>query len=422
MLYYFFLAFCLLLPFQFALNPAPGIDLAVVRVIIPALSLWLCYDLFKNKKMAEFSDRTTFFLLSLLALSVFSLLFSQNLAWSLRKLAFLFSIAPVYFIAIHACDLPRKIRAALSFLVLGATAVATVGIFQFFSQFIFGIEKTYSFLANSIIPFFLGKSFSAEVLAYPSWLVNSGGTTYMRAFAIFPDPHMFSYYMGMLLPWSLALCATTKNHKGLFFFSSAALAMADVLSFTRGGYIALIVSAVLVLPLVPKTAAKKILIGAAAAVFVLVVSPSSPVTERLGSSFDVNEGSNQARLNNWQQALAVIRNNPLGTGIGTYSLAVDPAASYREPIYAHNLYLDIAAELGIFTVFIFLALLGLSLKNFWKAARSNSFYAAGFASLVVFSTHSLVENPMYSVHILPLFFIVIALSVSINNYAKNIQS
>lgn len=140
------------------------------------------------------------------------------------------------------------------------------------------------------------------------------------------------------------------------------------------------------------------------------------------SSFDTQEGSNKARISNWQQALEVIKNHPLGVGIGMYSLEIDPSAEYREPIYAHNLYLDIAAEFGIPAVIIFVMLLFFAGKNFWQATRKQPFFAAGVASIAIFSVHSLVENPLYSVHVLPLILIIIALSTTLNQHEKIINN
>ena len=145
--------------------------------------------------------------------------------------------------------------------------------------------------------------------------------------------------------------------------------------------------------------------------FILV--PHNPVSGRFMSSFDTQEGSNQARISNWRQALNIIASHPFGTGIGTYSLEIDPSATYREPIYAHDLYLDIAAELGIISVFVFIIILCFSFKNFWEAGKKKSFFIAGVASITVFGVHSLVESPLYSIHILIVFLIIIALGSAI---------
>jgi O-antigen ligase len=410
MLYNIFLIFCAFLPLQFALNPTAGVDLAIVRVIVPALFLGWIFWTKKNKLPLLEKNKVTYLIIIFLLLAVFSLSFSHNLSWSLRKLAFLFSLAPIYFVTVSLLNTKNKMRGALAALVGGAAVVAFLGIIQFSAQFIFGIDAVYVFLAQNIAPFFLGNSFAQTVLAYPSWLVNSEGATYMRAIATFPDPHMFAYYLGMLAPWSIVLWATTQSHKKLFFFSSALLIITDILTFTRGGYIALIAAAVVILPLVSKSAAKKVLAGAAIFVLLFVFAPHNPVAGRFLSSFDLQEGSNQGRIANWQQALSVIAAHPFGVGIGMYPLTVDPNADYREPIYAHNLYLDLATELGLVAAFVFLALLFFAFRYFWQSAKKQPFFVAGVASLTVFAVHSLVENPLYSVHILPLILIIIAMS------------
>ena len=419
MLYNIFFLFCLLLPFQFALNPAEGIDLAIVRVIIPFIFLlWMFFDAKKDSWLFK-KNKIGYLLITFILLAIFSLSFSHNIYWSLRKLLFLLSLAPVYFVAVSVFSKKSQQRKTIIALVLGTAVIAFFGIIQFFSQFVFGIDTIYSFLAKHIMPFFLGYSFSEEVLKYPSWLVNSGGITYMRAFANFPDPHMFSYYMEMLLPFSLALWATTTSHKKLFLLSSFFIILADILTFTRGSYIALISGALIILPIVSKNTAKKLLLGVILFACLIIAVPNNPVGERFVSSFDTQEGSNQARISNWQQALSVIVNHPSGVGIGMYPLEIKPNADYREPIYAHNLYMDIASELGIISAIVFIAILFYVLIIFWKKAREDNFFMAGVSCITIFAVHSLVENPLYSVHILVLLLIIIALGSVIKQYEKN---
>ncbi|EKE19476.1 MAG: polysaccharide polymerase [uncultured bacterium] len=415
---YFLMLFCVFLPFQFALNPREGIDLAIVRIIIPLVFLIWMLSKFKNKERFFTCSTQTWLLLLFFFLAFFSLIFSSNISWSIRKLLFLLSIAPIYFISISVFKNDKLQRLILFSFIVGASLLSWVAILQFASQFIFSIDHVYSFLAN-ISPFFLGNSFSTAVLAYPSWLVNVGGITYMRAIAVFPDPHMLSYYLEMLLPWSIALWATTQKNRTWLLICVLSLLLANILTFTRGSYIALIAGSLIVLPLVTKKTALKIIIGAIFFLFLTTVTPHDPVTERLASSFDVQEGSNQERLSNWKQSLVIIANHPFGVGIGAYSLAVKSTANYREPIYAHNLYLDIAAELGIFASLVFIALLLTALKNFWIASKTQPFFIAGVASVIIFSVHSLVENPLFSVHVLPLFLIILALSSSIKPNKEN---
>lgn len=417
-IYWLLLFFCAWLPFQFALNPTAGIDLASARVFISLLFIFLLTKSGIKKLLIDF-DNTTKLILIFTLLAFFSISYSQNIAWSLRKILFILSILPAYFIALSVFRNKIYHKKIIASLVTGATLLAVISLVQFFSQFIFGIESVYSFLANNVTPFFLGNSFSKTVLAYPSWLVNSGGVTYMRAVGTFPDPHMLSYYMGLTLPWAITLAITSKVRYKWFYFAALLLLFADIATFTRGGYIALIASSVSVLPLVNRSTAKKIFLSISIIFVLFFAVPHNPVSNRLVSSFDSHEGSNQARLSNWEQALEIIKNNPLGVGIGMYPLAVNPSADYRQPIYAHNLYLDIAAELGIPALIVFILILMSAFSSFWVAAKKDALYIAGVASISLFSVHSLVESPLYSVHILPVFFILLALAVSIKRYETN---
>jgi O-antigen ligase len=413
----FLLLFCIFLPFQFALNPIKGIDLAVARIIIPLFFLsWIAISIKKNEKLLK-GSLGTYLLLFFIFLVVISSFYSANFSWSLRKLFFLFSLGPIYFILVSAFKSEKLMHRILMSLTFGAAALSLIAILQFISQFIFSINSVYSFLTSNVTPFFLGQSFSQAVTTYPSWLVNSGGTTYMRAFAMFPDPHMLSYYLEIILPFSIAFMLLAKNRKWPLI-SVCLILIADVLTFTRGSYLAIILGSLIIIPLVSKSTIKKIILGASFFALLFASAPHNPVTQRLSSSFDMQEGSNQGRLSNWQQAFSVISNNPFGVGIGSYSLAIKPTAEYREPIYAHNLYLDIAAETGIITAIIFIGILINAFRNFWQAAKSQPFFIAGVSSMAIFSIHSLVENPLYSVHVLPLFLIILALSETTNSYEK----
>ena len=227
----------LYLPFQIALNPTEGIDLASIRLVIPIIFLiWLIQGL-KNKNIFIPYNKITFFILSFLFLSGFSLIVATNMEWGIRKLLFLLSIFPFYFVANNTRE--KDIINILKFLIWGALFSALIGIFQFFSQFIFGINKAIYIWGNAIVPF-LGRSFSEAVLENSSWLVNASGHTLLRAIAFFPDPHMFSFYLGMSAPIALALYLKLKNNRNFYLVSFFIILLADFLTFSRGGYLGII--------------------------------------------------------------------------------------------------------------------------------------------------------------------------------------
>ena len=73
-----FLLFFATLPFQFALSPAPGIDLHISRLFaIGLFSLWFIQSLLRRKLPLPASVETILFV-SFLCLSSFSLFFAED--------------------------------------------------------------------------------------------------------------------------------------------------------------------------------------------------------------------------------------------------------------------------------------------------------------------------------------------------------
>jgi len=407
----FLLFISIYLPFQLALSPSQGIDLASGRILILVLFfIWLA-ESFKNKKLLIQPTFTNGLFVSFLFLTTFSLIVSQNLEWSGRKLLFLFSLAPLYFIAQNLLNSEEKKEKIASFLVWGASLASLIGIFQFISQFIFGREKVYQFWADYVVIPFLGKAFSEAVLLNPSWLVNITGQTYLRATAFFPDPHMLSFFLGLVFPLALALVFLKKENKIWNLANTIIILITDLLTFSRGGYLGLFLGLLFLALVFWKNFSRRYRWGTIISSVFLVsfVFIPGPIKERFQSSFDLREGSNRGRLETWVEALEVIEKKPLlGTGLGNYPLEIKASADYREPIYAHNTYLDVAAETGILNALIWIGFLFFTARGLYKS--KNKFLVFASASIVIFSVHSLVETGIYSVAVWPALLIISSLN------------
>lgn len=416
MLYELILIFCLYIPFQLALNPAEGIDLASGRIIILFLFLlWLMQGL-KNKKVIITPNLQTILIISFLALGAFSLIFSYNIEWSLRKLFFWLSIFPLYFIISGIKLSENKVKKIVRYLIWGAGISGAIAIFQFSLQFVFGIDKTFELWAVIITPF-LGNSFAQAVLENPSWLASIGGYDFFRSTALFPDPHMLSFYLGITLPLSVGLYFTESGKRKTQLFLIGVIFLADWLTFSRGGYLGLLAGILFGLIFFWKkleAGSKKALI-AGTVLAVLIIATPNPISQRLISSFNLSEGSNQGRMETWKNSIDVIKNNPfLGVGLGNYALEIKPSADYREPIYSHSAYLDLAAETGILNSLIWMGILLAAVISFLKkadnASNLKSIYIGVAAGLIVFLIHSFFETALFSTRVLPLVIILIALS------------
>ncbi len=258
----------------------------------------------------------------------------------------------------------------------------------------------------------------------------------MRAFAIFSDPHIFSFYLGLIIPIAFSLLFLAQDNfeknitksKKMFFVAFAALVLAELFTFSRGGYAGMAASFFILLILFRKyftSKQKKIFAAIAVCGVIFFTFISSSVLTRFLSSFNLEEGSNVERIKNWQQGFNMFSDNFLwGVGIGNYSLFLDPTVAYRTPIYAHNLYLDLGAELGIFALISWLLLIVITIYELYIASKYTSdkllaCLALGLiGSLVWYSAHSFFDTSLYAPNILAMFVVILSLAVLVIRCVK----
>ena len=418
MLNYIFLFLILLLPLQFALNISENIDLVSTRILVPVLFLaWIVKSLARKKlwipNKAEMWLVTTFLFLAFL-----SLFLGRDASAGFRKLLYFFTIVPVFFVAADMFREEKWRRRGIIAIVFSGVLASAVGLFQFFFSFIIGIDKSVKIWEN-LAPYFLGNSFGKIVAANSSWLVNIGGETRLRAFGFFPDPHNFAFFVNLCLFAGLGYLFSKKKMISKIWIGAglALMISAVALSFSRGAYLGLLTGGIFFATVFLKRSGVlgKVFV-AMAAVFVLIfIFNSNIITQRLATSFNLKEGSNAERYKNWTQAAEIIRDHPLGgVGLGNYARTVDPrlGGADRSSIYAHNLFLDIAAETGILNAIIFLFLIVISI---WRNMRKNNMISLGLAAgLVAFFVHSLFDTALYSPQVLTMLLIIVALVLNDN--------
>jgi len=87
--------------------------------------------------------------------------------------------------------------------------------------------------------------------------------------------------------------------------------------------------------------------------------------ERAFSIYDFSETSNKGRLQIWRETLLSIGNHPfLGVGFGNFNYVLEQSESaLKKGSSAHSIYLDIASEIGIFGLMVFLFLIAFILES-----------------------------------------------------------
>ncbi|MDF1498167.1 MAG: O-antigen ligase family protein [Patescibacteria group bacterium] len=468
----------LYIPFQLALNITSGVDLASSRVFILYLfAVWVLKSL-AEKKFVIRLNLQTILIYAFLVLALFSMFQAWDTERAVRKILVFLSIFPLYFILSSVEISKHNLYKIIKMLVIGGILISLIGIIQFISQFILGIDLVAEFWSKYIAFIFYGKTFGSEVISNPSWLVNVSGMTIFRGISLFPDPHMLSFYLGLIIPIILAIALVGKknininsfviarrndetisglcarivmmhiikiktrllhffefhNDKHTFFSNKLIyiilfiMFLAEFLTFSRGGYIGMIagIGILIILSWKYLSANKKILIGMFFSLFLFIILfTNQSIVNRFFSSFDLSEGSNAERIKNWHQGWEVFSENILtGVGIGNYSIYLYPTIEYRTPVYAHNLYLDIGAEMGIFALIVWLLLIGVTIWQLYKTSKSaedNFFRALSLGligSIVWFSFHGIFDTPIYSPTILAIFMVIISLASMILSKEK----
>ncbi len=412
-----------LLPFFPALSPTKDIDLNILKLLIPLVFIfWLTKSLFIKKILLDHRPRF-WLLLIFLFITILSYIWTSTPINALHKILFFLSILPIYFIFYQAQFSKNFLKKFLVLLILSTFILSLIALAQFVSQFIFGLNPSLNFLRNYFSPIFLGHSLSQLVNQYSRWLVNVSGKTILRTFGTFPDPHLFSLYSAMILPLVFYFYQKTYHRRYLIYGFTILLAV--LFSFSRAAYLSLIIGSLFFfLNSNPLQLIKKnpLLSYTAFTIIIFIFIIPNGLTARFNSSFNLQEGSNNGRIEMWHIALQTIYQHPItGLGLGGFANQIDSSFGFRNPIYAHNLFLDFGAETGIFNLII-LFLLVLSpiiyyLNN--KNSLKNTLLAKYLATIfVIFFVHSLFETPFFSIHVFPLFLILLAINPSNKKIAR----
>lgn len=393
----------ILLPFNFALNLNPAFDMAIIRVLIPILFLiWIWGNLYKKNFFID--NRFRFWLLNfILILSLCSIFWAPNTEKAFRKIIFLFSIFPVYWFFYPFLRKKASLKLFLKIFFITAFISALIGFFQFIAQFIFGLNSVLK-LQSQLAPFFLGKNFAEVVLAYNSWLVNVNGKTLLRAIGLFPDPHLFSLFLNISLPVGVFLFLKNKN---IYWLGALGVILStSLLTFSRAGYLSLLV--ILILIWFKFLKQKNIWHILLILLFFTFLFVPNPINQRLFSSLNFQDNSVSERLTLLKTGLEITKENFWGgVGIGNLSEIIQPQSDVRIPVYAHNLFLDFSTEIGFFGGLAVFLLIIIPIKNYFQKTSPEKLMVASI--FIIILVHSMFETPFYSVHLLPLILMFLAI-------------
>jgi putative inorganic carbon (HCO3(-)) transporter len=157
--------------------------------------------------------------------------------------------------------------------------------------------------------------------------------------------------------------------KGLAFAAALLMIHAIMFSFSRGGMLSLVVTALVGFLLVPKKWQHYLAFAVVVLVAVRLAGPE--VTARFRTAFASEEGrdaSAQSRLQLWAGCWDSMCKRPLGVGPDHWGL-IAPEYGFPRGKNAHSLWLEVGASLGFLGLGCLLLFYGLCLARLWPLTR-----------------------------------------------------
>ncbi len=238
-----------------------------------------------------------------------------------------------------------------------------------------------------------------------------------RAVGTFGNPNIYAVYLLITVILSVAFMLSKVNASERVYYGFAAILNtgALVMTWTRGAWIALIISAAAALIVKSIKAPKLLLIPLVLLPMIPFVIPQS-IRERLLSAVNLSDSSIQSRLSIWRSSLAMLKERLfIGVGIGESAFR-DEFAKYAEDgvtaPHSHNLFLEIACEAGIFALLAFVLLLLIRLRHRATYARyadvsaTGAVSAASAVALTALLVFGMTDHIWYSSVTCALFWVI----------------
>lgn len=247
-----------------------------------------------------------------------------------------------------------------------------------------------------------------------------------RVSSFFSDgPNVFSVYLLLLFPLCLYLLTAAKRLHSRFFalFPLALTVVALIYTWSRGAWVGAIVAFLFFIILAFRQRPTVLLLILAVVPLVLLFLPDSAIQYRFASIGNLADTSIAFRLSTWKGAWNLFTDHFFaGVGAGTVSFA-HAYPAYALPgtetvAHAHNLFLEMGIELGVFAPVVLLLLIAvLTAITFTRPICRGTndlrlLQIACFASVIGALTQSMADYIFYNSRILFLFFLLVGAMVA----------
>jgi O-antigen ligase len=371
----------------------------------------------------------------------------------LKKIAFVINICLLYLVIIHVIQSKERILRLVKVSLVATGGIVLFGFVQLYISLESSIYYFWQYWATFPARVYYGRQFADTALYSNSWLTSGKGGTTLRMFSILPDSHAFAVIAMFSIPFvTMLLFFYHKKWQVVLIwvyvvFAALAISFSGTRGVWAGALAPIILLGYLYFKHYGRELLKPIIYPIAIFILILVLSPlaqkvsvhffknQGSFLQRAESVYDLNESSNQGRIQIWKDTLKLTVKNPfLGVGYGNFQLEVSDKESKslnlpKRYITAHSQYFDILAETGLIGLIFFLLYLRGLARIFWSFFKSHYLYAEdGYVFFVLATgiymlwlfTYSLVDGTLMNDRVLMFFFINLAISASIiKNYQQD---
>ncbi len=376
----------------------------ILSAIIFIKWFWQIPDL-KSYIKAAHKSKLSFALHGLIVFAILSVIPALDKMLAVKRIIYFLNLSLVGLVIFDLAKNKEFAKRLIKNIAVPVIAVTVVGFVQLGSTYVMDIYQFMGFWAGKVQFNQFGASWS--YIAYNlgnTWFAYYGEQISLRMFSLFPDSHSFPQFILLGLPVifafalkkfdrvSLNLKKLYRTQTSLIIVWVPLIFLAAILTGTRGIWAASLGALGLGLVLIKvfeknniqenRKIVFKYMLSYLILFFLsfsialpLTASPqfelykldSSLLAKRVGSIINFGETSNKERIRIWKLSLESIKKHPLlGVGVGNFPVVLNQDLSLAKAgSSAHNIYLQIAAEMGILALIFALWFLWLLIQKIY---------------------------------------------------------
>ncbi|MCL2401862.1 MAG: O-antigen ligase family protein, partial [Oscillospiraceae bacterium] len=250
-----------------------------------------------------------------------------------------------------------------------------------------------------------------------AWLDSEMFEGIVRIYSTLGNPNVLAKYLLLVTPFAGACIFMVKGALPKLFFTGClgAMLLCMLLTFSRGGWLGLIVAAAIFLVMLDR---RFILVGIIGIVILYFALPDV-ILDRFLSIGNLGDTSTSYRVSIWLGTINMLRDFWF-TGIGPGTAAFNtiyPLYSFNTIIspHSHNLYLQIMCDAGIAGILVFLAVIFTYFRNLCRAISrehnksSKILQIAAISGVFGFLVQGMTDYSFYNYRVTLVFWAVLGL-------------